>query len=155
MIYWLRFLYRRDISVQSLHCTLVHLEFYCSVIRRNEINEIGRNRVIFSVVFHRRNLFWLLISYFDHWRKLSCIAITKVACHFTANRCCETFPDCCENFPDCCETFPVCCEICPETNLEKPWRHSKKILLSPTATQLKHENDRFDLDPDSELRSKL
>ena len=113
MIYWLRFLYRRDISVQSLHCTLVHLEFYCSVIRRNEINEIGRNRVIFSVVFHRRNLFWLLISYFDHWRKLSCIAITKVTCHFTANRCCETFPDCCETFPVCCETFPDRCETFP------------------------------------------
>jgi len=28
-------------------------------------------------------------------------------------------------------------------------------LLSPTATELKHENDGFDLDSDSELRSKL
>ena len=42
----------------------------------------------------------------------------KVTCHFTANWCCETFPECCETFPDRCETFPVCCEsfsICNQT----------------------------------------
>ena len=44
-----------------------------------------------------------------------------VTCHFTANWCCETFPECCETFPVCCETFPdrcenfpVCCAIFPD-----------------------------------------
>ena len=31
----------------------------------------------------------------------------KVTCHFTANRCCETFPVCCETFPICNQTFSV------------------------------------------------
>ena len=39
--------------------------------------------------------------------------ILLVTCHFTANGCCETFPDCCETFPDCCESFPDCCERFP------------------------------------------
>ena len=37
-----------------------------------------------------------------------------VTCHFTANRCCETFPVCCETFSVCCETFPTCCETFPD-----------------------------------------
>ena len=37
-----------------------------------------------------------------------------VTCHFTANWCCETFPDRCETFPVCCEIFPDCCESFPE-----------------------------------------
>ena len=43
-------------------------------------------------------------------------SVKLVTCHFTANRCCETFPDCCETFPDRCETFPVCCESFPICN---------------------------------------
>ena len=54
-----------------------------------------------------------------------CSSKFVVTCHFTANRCCETFPECCETypvycktFPNGCETFPICCEkfpVCCET----------------------------------------
>ena len=59
-------------------------------------------------------------------RNISVRETTKrmLLCQFTANGCCETFPDCCEIFPVWCDVLfrkATRCEMKGNQNLRVPW----------------------------------